>query len=148
MTTASVLWLLAVLGAPFGVSGGSVASWLVYEAASAVCHQRPERSFHLAGASMPVCARCFGLYASAAVAAMAAWGAVPGRDWSSARTRAVLCIAALPTIVTLAVEWLGLAALSPSLRALAALPLGGSAGWVFVRALRLEERVPPASNAL
>ena len=27
------------------------------------CHQNPERSLHLAGITLPLCARCFGLYA-------------------------------------------------------------------------------------
>jgi uncharacterized membrane protein len=26
------------------------------------CHQNPERSLHLAGTALPLCARCFGLY--------------------------------------------------------------------------------------
>jgi uncharacterized membrane protein len=148
LTTASVLWLLALLAAPFGVGDGSVAAWFVYQAGGSICHQRPERSFYLAGAPMPVCARCFGLYASGAVAALGAWAIVPRHDWSTRQSRVVLCIAALPTAVTLAVEWFGLAASSPLVRALAALPLGGGAGWVFVRALRTEEPVPHSSDAL
>ena len=28
-----------------------------------ICHQNPERSLTLAGATLPLCARCFGLYA-------------------------------------------------------------------------------------
>ena len=34
---------------------------------SRICHQRPERSFAIAGIQMPVCARCSGLYVSGAL---------------------------------------------------------------------------------
>ena len=39
-----------------------------------VCHQRPERSFHLHGVQMPVCARCAGLYLGAGLGVLAAAG--------------------------------------------------------------------------
>ena len=42
----------------------------VYAVGSVVCHQLPERSFHLWAAQMPVCARCTGIYAGAAIAAI------------------------------------------------------------------------------
>jgi uncharacterized membrane protein len=32
------------------------------EALSFLCHQQPERSFHLSGVPMAVCSRCFGIY--------------------------------------------------------------------------------------
>jgi hypothetical protein len=44
----------------------------------------------------------------------------------------------MPTALTLGLEWLGLAGVSNQARALAALPLGGAAGWLFVRMLRAE----------
>src|SRR3979411_155658 len=42
----------------------------IYKAFSFVCHQIPERSFHLAGHQFGVCSRCTGLYAGFAVAAL------------------------------------------------------------------------------
>ena len=48
-----------------------IAAAAVYAAGSLVCHQRPERSFHLAGAQLPVCARCLGLYVGGFVGAIA-----------------------------------------------------------------------------
>ena len=42
----------------------------IYKTFSFVCHQIPERSFHLAGHQFGVCSRCTGLYAGFAVAAL------------------------------------------------------------------------------
>jgi len=42
----------------------------IYKAFSFVCHQIPERSFHLAGHQFAVCSRCTGLYAGFAAAAL------------------------------------------------------------------------------
>lgn len=128
----------------------SAAAAVVYDAAGLVCHQRPERSFHLAGAQLPVCARCAGLYWSAAAGALAAWLARP-REMRAPSLRALLGIAAIPTAVTVALEWLGLANPSNAARALGALPLGAAGAWVFVASLRAEwvQREPPrASNGL
>src|SRR5207249_7857568 len=43
----------------------------IYGIGGIVCHQLPERSFHLWAAQLPVCARCTGIYAGAAVCALA-----------------------------------------------------------------------------
>jgi len=40
---------------------------LVYLTGGGICHQIAERSFHLDGAQLPVCARCMGIAAGAAV---------------------------------------------------------------------------------
>jgi len=42
----------------------------LYLAFGAVCHQAPERSWQWFGVTLPVCARCFGLYAGALAAAL------------------------------------------------------------------------------
>ncbi len=41
-----------------------------------VCHQDPGRSFHVMGATLPVCARCTGIYLGFFIA-WAAWGMAP-----------------------------------------------------------------------
>lgn len=142
LTVGAVAWTAAVILAPLAAAAG-VASPLValmYEAAGLVCHQRPARSFQLSGVALPVCARCVGLYASAAAGSVVAWaGAVSSTRVVSRRARLLLAIAALPTAVTVLIEWLGLAHLSSVARALWALPLGAVAGWLFVRMLREEE---------
>ena len=106
-------------------------------AGSLVCHQRPERSFTAGAGPFPVCARCTGLYLSGLIGALAAWR---GRPRLPPHLRAVLLGAAVPTALTVAVEWGGIAAPSNLLRAAAALPLGGTAAWVIIRLLRAETR--------
>ena len=110
----------------------------VYQSARFICHQRAERSFHIVGVQQPVCARCTGLYVSGAAGALVAWlGGAPPPDQSAHRGRCSSG-AAIPTAVTVALELLGLWHTSNLLRAVSALPLGASAGWIFVQSLRAE----------
>lgn len=137
LTAGAVLWVALLLWAPHALHGdslGGVAAYL-YAAASHICHQRTDRSFSLAGVQLPVCARCFGLYASGAAGALAVWlvaaSAMP-------HARLLLAITAAPTAITWALEAAGLVPFSNSARAFAALPLGAAAGWVFVQMLRYD----------
>ena len=72
-----VLWGAALAATPYalrhGAAGGAlVAGSAVYLVASAVCHQRADRSFHPWGVQLPVCGRCAGLYAGALLGVCAA----------------------------------------------------------------------------
>lgn len=105
----------------------------VYAAGALVCHQRPERSFHLAGAQLPVCARCLGLYVGGWFGAIG-WVLVAGARATSADRvrrilaprllRTVLVLAAAPTIVTVLTAQLGTWDPANAPRALFAVPLG------------------------
>lgn len=149
LTALSAGWLALILIAPFALPSASAHTSLpaaiVYSSAAGLCHQRPERSFHLAGTQLPVCARCFGLYASGALGAIAAWLPLRGRIAGS--SRGVLLAAALPTALTWGLEYFGVQAFSNVSRAVAAVPLGAAAGWTAVRALRAESRGGKASGA-
>jgi hypothetical protein len=136
----AVLWALLVVASPWLAAmpavGGAYLSACAYGFGALVCHQRPERSFHVAGVQLPVCARCTGLYVSAAIGIVFAWA----RSRSSpalpfARWRAYLLWAALPTAVTLLLEWWRPAAASGALRAAAAVPLGAAAGALVADAI-------------
>jgi hypothetical protein len=75
LTVVAVLWAAAIVAAPFAASHGRLV-WMpvaAYQIGALICHQRPERSFHVAGTQMPVCARCFGLYAAGAAGVLIAW---------------------------------------------------------------------------
>ena len=115
----------------------SLAALAVYAAGSIICHQLPARSFHLWSAQMPVCARCTGIYAGAAIAALCLVRGTrsPRMPPASRAVRARLAAAALPTLATLAIEWTTGPAPSNIVRALAGLPLGAAVAWAIGAAL-------------
>jgi uncharacterized membrane protein len=132
----SVATAAAALGPPGPLAFSATAT--VYAAASLICHQRPERSFHLQNAQFPVCARCLGLYVGAAIAACFALGLhrrVP-RTLPASGARVLLLAAAIPTLLTLAVETMA-APFSNVSRAAAGVPLGAAIGWILVTTGRL-----------
>jgi len=135
VTCASLAWVTMILTAPLALSRARVPvlTLAVYQAGSLVCHQRPERSFHLAGMQLPVCARCFGLYLSGAVGLTLA--SRRRRALSTRAVRLFLTLAALPIAATAALEWLGAMQTSNIQRLLTGLPLGFAAGVVIVRSL-------------
>src|SRR5712692_4638318 len=60
-----------IIGAPLAqASGHPVFAATIYKAFSFLCHQIPERSFHITGHQFGVCSRCTGLYSGFAVAAL------------------------------------------------------------------------------
>lgn len=138
VTSAILGWSAALIAAPLVATHSDnrlrYAAALLYAGGSLICHQRPERSFHLAGAQLPVCARCLGLYVGAAIGAVL-WIGVR-RGWrsqiaglSDPRTvRMLVIIFALPTIITVLTATLGWWDPANELRAGLALPLGGIAG--------------------
>jgi uncharacterized membrane protein len=143
LAAGALIWSVVLLAAPLAVHRGgwaSSAALVVYHASSRICHQRPERSFHLAGVQLPVCARCIGLYVSAAVLSLAACAGQRRRVAMPRESRRILLFAAVPTALTVGMELAGLWHTTNIVRALSALPLGGAAGWIFVRTLRAEAR--------
>lgn len=93
---------------------------------------------------MPVCARCSGLYLSAALGTLLAW---PRGRRTAQVPRSLLFAAALPTAITFALEVTGVMRVSNVMRAGAVLPLGAVAGWLFVRMLRYDSRLDGDKNA-
>ena len=137
VVAAAVLWPLALGAAVAGRhSGGGIWSTMVYLAAGQVCHQQPARSFTTASVSWPVCARCSGLYLAAPLGALLALRNAPrGPRRRGLAPGVLLMMAAVPTAVTLGLEWPELAPVSNAARALAALPLGAAAAFVCVGVL-------------
>lgn len=137
LAATAALWLVLLVIGPYGIAAGHVpaAGALLYRAGAVVCHQQPARSFHLAGLPLPVCARCTGLYAAGALFAVLA---LTGTAVVPRRARATLIAAALPTAMTVALEWSSVARFSNVTRALASVPLGAAAAWIVVRMLRAE----------
>ena len=137
LVAGGVLWVAAILLAPVAIAsrqgGLSLGAAGVYTAGAQVCHQRPARCFWIRGRPMPVCARCTGLYAGAAVAGPLALFLAAGL--SSRRARFTAAVAALPTLVTWGIEFAGLAHPSNSVRAIAAVPLGFVVAWLVISTL-------------
>ena len=135
VTCAALAWVAMILTAPVALARARapVFTLAVYHAGSLVCHQRPERSLHLAGIQLPVCARCFGLYLSGAVGLTLA--SLRRRALSTHAVRLLLGLAAVPIATTVALEWLGAIQTSNSQRLITGLPLGFAAGVVIVRSL-------------
>ena len=104
LATAELAWTASLVGAAYLASHaapGSVAHSLAaleYSAGRLICHQRPERSFFLWGVKLPVCARCTGIYAGAAGAALAGVRRM-------ARPGLVVVLAAMPAVLSVVYEW-------------------------------------------
>jgi uncharacterized membrane protein len=128
---AALAWALAVVLAPLVAGRVGSAVGVIYALGAIVCHQASERSFHLAGVQLPVCARCTGLYVGAA-AGLLGWSlcAAAARPWPRGHAVALLVAAGVPTVVTVATAMVGWADPANPWRAMLALPLGTAGGLV------------------
>ena len=151
LVAAAWAWTAALVLAPLAAAGRGAgravvaASLLVYVAGGTVCHQHPARTVHLWGVPMPVCARCTGLYAGAALGITAAVVAARRRRWRPLRDagaeslgtwRIALIASAAPAAVTFAYEKAGGLAVPNGARLGTGLVLGAAVGWVVASSLR------------
>jgi uncharacterized membrane protein len=71
VVASALLFNALIIGAPLALANShSVFALTIYQAFSHLCHQRPERSFFIAGHNFAVCTRCTGLYAGFAAAVL------------------------------------------------------------------------------
>jgi uncharacterized membrane protein len=133
LAVCAAAWIALLVAAP--ILPVPIAAAL-YAAGSLICHQRPDRSFHLLSAQLPVCARCTGIYAGAALGVL---GAVffprLRRVAADTSARMLLAAGAALTALTLVVEWSGLSPLSNAARFAAGMPLGCAVALVVVQAV-------------
>jgi uncharacterized membrane protein len=138
VTALAVAWVAALVFAPFlPVPAAAV----MYAAGSLICHQLPDRSFHLESFQLPVCARCFGVYVGGAIGPLAVTLAPMLRRGvaTAGRRYWVTLAAAVPTAATAVLEH-GLGwPLSNHTRALAAVPLTAVVAVVVVGAIHYDE---------
>ena len=154
----SVGWFALIPLATFLAGGASPETpagyglaFVTYAIGSLICHQRPERSFHMFGVQMPVCARCLGIYAGAAAAALL-WlfsdrrsevlrheGAISWPDFGLARN--ALLISAIPIAITLAYEWTTGATPANWIRAASGVSLGAAVAWIVCTVESRHDRV-------
>ena len=144
LTVAAVAWAgwLPVSAQVAGTGPGRALTSVLaatYHAGSLVCHQLPERSFHIGGVQVAVCARCLGLYGGAAL------GALLGLSWwrrvGASRSRAagrlrlvrwLLVGAGMPTALLWLIEHLASAPVANLMRFAGAVPLGAAVAAVVV----------------
>lgn len=135
---ASLVWLALLIATALAPLPLATA---MYTAGAVICHQIPERSFHLAGFQFPVCARCLGVYAGAAVgASIHALGVLIAssarwRILSPRAARRVFLVSALPTLLTIGLEWGGVWPGTNVVRAMAGLALGVGGALVVMSAV-------------
>jgi hypothetical protein len=150
----SVLWAALLPVGAYAAFGAHESAWLwslslvSYFIGAIVCHQLPERSFHLWSVQLPVCARCTGIYVGAAISALVltlrgsradadrrvkARGALARGGTAGTARRLVLPASALPTLATLVFEWTS-GTMPPNwVRALTGLALGAAGAWAVIR---------------
>lgn len=157
---ASVVWAVWLIVTP---TLPAPLAAITYALGSFICHQRPERSFHLGVAQLPVCARCIGVYSGVALASLC-WSLIGqaglGLQRPTARkglsagdeiTRGrlswwPLVLAAMPTAVTLVLEWADIWKPSNIVRTITGAPLGFAVALVVITALttlHYDECAPP-----
>ena len=144
LCAAAVGWALLIPSAALAAgraAGAPVVGLLAalpYAVGAVICHQQAARSFAIWSQQLPVCARCTGIYAGAAMMAIAATLSSATRQRKVAqRLSAVrpLAFAALPTLATLAYEWSTNTTPSNVVRAIAGFPLGAAVAWVILSAV-------------
>jgi uncharacterized membrane protein len=135
LVAAAWLWSGSIVGAAYAVSRPDdpiryTLGLAVYGIGGVVCHQQADRSFHLWAAQLPVCARCTGVYAGAALATL--WRFPWPDRW---RPAAALAAGAVPTAATILYEWMGGPA-SNSVRAAAGAVLGCGVALIVLDSVR------------
>lgn len=89
-------WCMAIVAAP--LLAENFAGYTLYQAFHQICHQLPERSFHLAGESFGVCARCTSIY-FAFLIGIVAYPFFKSLDDVRIPSRALLVAAMLPMLI-------------------------------------------------
>lgn len=131
LALAAAIWLgLLILGPvlPVPVAG------VLYALGSHICHQRPERSFHLFSSQLPVCARCLGIYAGAAAGLLLTVHPWLRQRLSRMSPRTMVCAGATPTLMTVVMEWGGVWSTGNNVRAAAGATLGLAVAFVVAQA--------------
>ena len=106
ITAAFALAILGlIIGAPLAQAQNHPGfASAIYKAFSFLCHQIPERSFHLAQHQFAVCSRCTGLYAGFAVAALV-YPLMRSPKSTATPSRLWLILAAVPLAVDFALTY-------------------------------------------
>jgi uncharacterized membrane protein len=143
----SSVWTLLIVAAPAMASHPHTMTWpiavVTYAVGARVCHQRPDRSFHLGPTQLPVCARCTGMYLGAPIGAALAMATRRSRRFRPVDTppgaTVLLAMLVALTLLTLAIEAVGVP-VAGEVRAVSGLLLSLGASWMVVGSLVREHR--------
>jgi uncharacterized membrane protein len=103
-----LVWMALIVGAPVALAHGYTdLAAIIYKGFSPLCHQIPERSFHLEGHAFAVCSRCTGIYAGVA-AGVIAYPLMRSLRRTDTPARFWLLLATLPIILDWTVGFLGI----------------------------------------
>ncbi len=150
----SVTTVLLIIVAPLAQAAGYYGfAAKIYATFSYVCHQIPERSFHLAGHKFGVCSRCTGLYSGIALAALTYPLARPLTRTTTPRLF-WLFLAAVPIAIDFSLGYFGIwhnthvsrfvtGAILGAVTIFFILPGLVELSSMFVRVIRRERRSPP-----
>ncbi len=124
----AMIWCGAILLAPVLAASHNPLAQVLYEFFRPLCHQIDQRSLHLDGAPLAVCARCSAIY-GAFLIGIALYPllrpldrpALPGRRW--------LLAAALPMVLDVAAAFSGLHESTPVTRLITGALLGFALAW-------------------
>ncbi len=130
-----VSWCLAILAVPLLAASDSslaqAAGGFLKECFGRVCHQIPDRSFHLAGEPLGVCIRCTSIYAGFLLGSFLL-PLLVRRLTSRISARWILLGAAVPTAADAMLNLLGLVTSSELMRMLTGGLLGCALAFVLV----------------
>ena len=105
----ALAWCVTIVAPTF--LGNSSFAWLsefIYRFFNPICHQLPERSFHLMGEKLAVCSRCSSIYFAFLIGVIVYPFAVSSLRFSTAPSRRVLLAALLPMIIDVGLDFLGI----------------------------------------
>ena len=136
MLAGALAWCGAILLAPYLAALSSPLAEFVYRGFHSICHQLPERSFHLFGEKLAVCSRCASIY-FAFLLGVTAYPVLhyfgdkrldslnrPFALHRPAPDRAVLFFALLPMLIDVGLDFLGIHASTFSTRTLSGVAFG------------------------
>jgi uncharacterized membrane protein len=107
-TMLALFFIGVIVGAPLALANEYEAiGKTIYRNLHYLCHQIPERSFFIAGHPLAVCARCTGIYAGFAAAALV-YPLFRSLRQTTAPARKWLFLAAAPLAIDWAIEFFGI----------------------------------------
>ncbi|HZS04091.1 MAG TPA: DUF2085 domain-containing protein [Blastocatellia bacterium] len=125
-----LVWLALIIAAPLLIRRHPVPALLIYQSFSAVCHQLPERSFHLLGCPFAVCSRCTGIY-SGFLLGLIAYPFARRLDDETMPERRWLLVAVAPMLIDFAGNAIGIFTNTFSSRTITGL-VGGVASAFYI----------------